>query len=139
MAMYQQYIMHALFFQLEMEHNSEQLYRYMTMMLLNKVSIHAVVGRHRRTCTQRCNMLINPETKSHLVKVLSNCNQSHYPYSQGPNNLSKYSNDFSLSATLITLNSLSLGNSNMLCTLKNTLRTIYHGKSSSNRVSKINK
>lgn len=50
--------------------------------------------------------------------------------------LSECSNDFSLSATLAALSSLSLCNSYMLCSLRNTVRTIYHGKSSSNRVSK---
>lgn len=75
------------------------------------------------------------------MNVFSNCDQlissSHLTSSWGPNNHPlKCSNDFPLSATLAALNSLSLYNSHMLCTLGNTVRTIYHGKSSSktNRV-----
>lgn len=53
----------------------------------------------------------------------------------------KCSSDFPLTATLAAFNSLSPCNSLMLCPSGNTIRTIYHGKSSSkaNRVSRVGK
>lgn len=56
-------------------------------MLLYKVSICAVVDRHRQTRAQRSNMQINRKTKSRFVNVFSDCNQfisaSHITCSQG--------------------------------------------------------
>lgn len=90
---------------------------------------------------QRSNMLVKQKTQPLLGNVFSNCDQlissNHVTSSQGPKSHPlKCSNDFPLSATLAALNSLSVCNHHMLCTLGNTVRTIYHGKSSSktNRV-----
>lgn len=92
-----------------------------------------------------CSMLTKHKTQSPLVNVFSDCDHlisfSHVTSSQGPNSHPlKCSDDFPLSATLAALYSLSFLSSLMLCTLGNTVHTIYHGKSSSkNKQSKHKK
>ena len=94
----------------------------------------------RRSSTQekrsKLFFFFKQKTQSLLVNVFSNFDQlissSRLTSSQGPNSHPhKCSNAFPLSLTLAALNALSLCNSHMLCTLGNTVRTIYHRKSSS--------